>query len=125
MSMDDLIERASKKLKEPANIKQKKEIIKKNYGFDYEINFRGMLIKIIGLVQVERLESKLDTGKHAKMKAALELLKSARNTVAHTYIKNPTTGITISSPSVTTSYFNDIYEGLKDIEAKMKILRLL
>lgn len=126
MSMDDLVERAGKSLKMSTNILHlEREIIRSNYGFDYERNFRPMLTKAIGLVSLEKLEGRLDTAKQTKMKAALTLLKQARNTVAHTYVKNPAGGAIIAGPSVAMSYFRDIYDGLKNIEANMKKLKLI
>ena len=126
MSMDDLVERAGNNLNTSTNITYlEKEIIKKNYGFDYDRNFRQMLMKVIGLVRLEKLELRLDTAKFTKMKAALELLKKARNSVAHTYVKNPSGGATIAAPTVSISYFHDIYDGLKDIEANMKRLNII
>ncbi|MFZ3116953.1 MAG: hypothetical protein WA159_01420 [Variovorax sp.] len=126
MSMDDLAYRAGKTLVAAPNAKYlEREVIRKNYGFDYEKNFRPMLMKVIGLVRLEKLERNLDVSKHTKMKAALELLKNARNSVAHTYVKNPSGGMVIAAPSVSLSYFSDIYDGLKDIEEKMKSLKLI
>lgn len=126
MSMDDLVKRAGRGLKDSDNIKHlDNEIIKKNYGFDYDRNFRPMLTKAIGLVRLEKLEGRLDVAKQTKMKAALELLKKARNAVAHTYVKNPAGGTTIAAPSVSMSYFRDICDGLKDIEANMKKLKII
>lgn len=124
LSMDDLAKRAAKSLKEPSNIKFKDNIIKTNYGFDYESNFRKMLMSMIGLIRIEALEKSLDIAKHAKMKAALSNLKIVRNQVSHTYVKNISLG-TISAPSVTHSYFLDVYNGLLDIEKNMKALRII
>lgn len=126
MSMDDIVERAGKDLKMTNNISHlKTDVIKRNYGFDYAGNFRPMLMKAIGIVKLEALEQRLDISKFTKMKAALALLKDARNAVAHTYVKNPTRGITFAAPSLAMSYFRDIYDGLKDIEVHMKALKLI
>lgn len=125
MSMDDLIERAGKKIKEQKNNKSLEADVKRNSGFHYDTNFRPLMIKVIGLVQVEQLERKLDMAKHAKMKAALDMLKAARNSVAHTYVKNPSGGAVIAAPSVSMTYFNDIYAGLMNIEMEMKKLKMI
>ncbi len=124
LSMDDLTKRAAKSLKEAANTKERDQIIKTNYGFDYDRNFRGMLIKMIGLVGVEALEKRLDMVIHQKMKVALTNLKIVRNQVSHTYVKNISLG-TISAPSLTHSYFLDVYNGLLDMEKNMKVLRII
>lgn len=126
LSMDDLVERAGKNLKLSPNIKKlNDDIIKKNYGFDYDRNFRQMLMKVIGLVILEKLESGLDVAKFTRMTAALELLKKARNAVAHTYVKNPSGGAIIAAPSVSMTYLQDICNGLKDIETQMKKLKII
>ena len=126
MSMDDVVQRAGRKLKVKANCKYLEDrVVKKNFGFDYEDNFRKMLMQVVGLVELEALEGGLDGAKFQKMKAALALLKQARNTVAHTYVKNPTGGITITAPSLAVAYFDDIYDGLKDFETNMKARRLI
>ncbi|WLH46673.1 hypothetical protein [Pseudomonas beijingensis] len=124
LSMDDLTKRTAKNLKETSNIKERDQIIKSNYGFDYDRNFRGMLIKMIGLVGVETLEKRLDAVIHQKMKVALSNLKIVRNQVSHTYVKNISLG-TISAPSQTHSYFLDVYNGLLDMEKTMKTLRII
>ncbi|WDG50455.1 hypothetical protein [Pseudomonas chlororaphis] len=124
LSMDDLAKRAAKSLKETANTKFRDNIIKTNYGFDYDMNFRQMLMKMIGLVRVEALEKRLDVATHTKMKVALSNLKIVRNQVSHTYVKNISLG-TISAPSLTYSYFLDVYNGLLDIEKNMKALRII
>lgn len=124
LSMDDLARRSSKSLKEAANTKIRDNIIKTNYGFDYDNNFRPMLMRLIGLVMVETLERRLDVATQAKMKAALSNLKLVRNQVSHTYVKNISLG-TISAPSVTHSYFVDVYNGLLDIEINMKALNII
>ena len=126
LSMDDLVSRAGKKIRAPKNTRKlNDEIIKNNYGFDYERNFQHMLMRVIGLVMLEKLENRLNVAKLTKMTAALVLLKKARNTVAHTYVKNPSGGATITAPSLSMGYFRDIYEGLKEVEAQMKTLGLI
>ncbi len=125
MSMDDLVLRCGKKLKESKNDDHLKKVIVKNtWGFDYEKNFRQMLIRAVGLVTVEKIELRLDGAKFAKLNAALDMLKTARNNVAHTYVKHPVVTAPIPAPMVVASYFNDIYDGLKDFEKVMKSLRL-
>ena len=49
-SMDDVIQRcANKHLNEKGNLKHvEKSIIKVTHGFDYDLHFRNMLIKLIG-----------------------------------------------------------------------------
>lgn len=126
MSMDDLVLRCGAKLRNPSNISHlKKDIVDRTWGFDYNKSFRQMLIRAVGLIAVEKIESTVDGGKFAKMTAAIDMLKTARNNVAHTYVKNIAVTAPIPEPAVAATYFNDIYVGLKDMEAVMKSLKLI
>lgn len=126
MSMDDLVFRCGRKLKKPENESYLvNTIIRPTWGFDYRKNFRKMLIQAIGLATLEIIESAVDGAKFAKMTAALNLLRAARNDVAHTYVKHITVAAPIPAPTVVATYFQDIYIGLKDMEAVMKQLRLI
>lgn len=122
-SMDDMILRtANAKLNEKENIDFVKEYIVKTYGFEYDKHFRIMLIKLIGIINLERLEGMLDAGKFQKMVAALKSLKKVRDAQAHTHL-TITTKI-LDAPSVTKNKFKDVYDGLSDIDKKMnRIIR--
>lgn len=65
-TMDALVLRcARRQLKVSKNLSYcENEIIGKTYGFDYKKNFRWMLIRLVGLVSVERLEDQVDHAKH-------------------------------------------------------------
>lgn len=119
-SMDDIALWAVKKyVKRPAYVKHiTNDIIRCNYGFEYNSHFRKMLIPIIGIVTFERMEAELDPIKLDKLKAALNTLKSSRDSEAHTHIKG--TARSIDAPSITLSRYYDIYAGLKEIEAKLR-----
>jgi hypothetical protein len=84
-SMDDLVLKcASRQLKESSNRKQcSDEFVRRTYGFDYQNNFRSMLIRLLGLLNVERIEARVDKTKRDGMKAALSTLKTQRDTEAH------------------------------------------
>ena len=60
--MDDVILSCARKhLKEPVNRDYcEKQIVKRTFGFDYHNNFRSMLIRLVGLVAVEKIERKTD-----------------------------------------------------------------
>lgn len=125
-SMDDVVLRCGKKLKDKKNNSYvKDDIVKNTWGFDYTKHFRQMLIRVVGLVSVERIEAEVDGAKFAKMIAALKMLKTARHNVAHTYVKHVAVTAPIPAPNVVASYFNDIYVGLKDIEGVIKKLKLI
>jgi hypothetical protein len=123
-SMDDIIQRCSiRKLKIADNRKYiKNEVIKRTFGFEYNNNFRNMLIKLIGIINVERLEKKLDPIKFQLLVSNLNTLKEIRNSEAHTHLK----GITkrLDAPSVTKNRFSYLFEGLKDIDSKLRNLTI-
>lgn len=123
MTMDDLIQRATKKATSQKYITDK--IIKPIYGFSYDEHFRKMLIQAIGIVTVDQVESQIDSAKFQRLRAALGNLKTARDGMAHTYVKDTGTTTSISAPSVTITYFHNIYAGLKEIELVMRNMRLL
>ena len=81
-----------------------------------------MLMGIVGLVKVEELEGMLDPAKFNGMKSSLGILREKRNSEAHTYIKGITQ--TVDAPSVITRHFQNVYEGLKDMEQCIRRLRI-
>jgi len=122
-SMDDIVRKcANRKLKENANQEHIDNTIKLTYGFVYDKHFRKMLIELIGLINVERLEMRIDKAKFQNMKSTLGLLRSFRDIEAHTHLKG-TTRI-LDAPSATINKFSMVYEGLKEFEEKLKILSL-
>jgi len=99
---------AKKKLKDTDNKKFVKERVKKNYGFDYNNNLKPLFYMIIGIVNYEKIEKKLE--RHSKitiLKSTLETLKVSRNNAAHTYSKGTTT--TFNAPSLILIEYNKIY----------------
>ena len=123
-SMDDIIQsNANRFLNEKQNLDYVDDpIIKRTHGFDYQNNFRNMLVQLIGIINVERLERNLNSGSFLVMKSALGSLKECRDRQAHTYIRGTTA--VIDSPSVTHNRFYKVYEGLKDIESCIRKMRL-
>jgi hypothetical protein len=121
-SMDELINRSSRRnLKVPKNREYCAEkIVGSVYGFDYNKNFRGMLMQLIGLVNVEKLEARVNQAKHDSLKSTLGTLKQARDSIAHTHLKGVTR--TLDAPSVTIRSFQRVYEGLADLEYTMRRL---
>lgn len=115
-SMDDIVLRcAARHLREQGNLKYcREEIVSRTYGFDYHRNFRMMLVRLLGLVNVEDLESRVDSAKLDAMKAALASLKRQRDTEAHTHLKG--VGRTINAPSVTMAQFPILWDGLTEFD---------
>lgn len=121
-SMDEVVRRCSKRhLKVTANQEMcEDEIIGKTYGFEYKKHFRGMLIRLLGLVAVEQLEQQINPTIHAKMEGALSFLKPFRNSYAHTHLN---IAASINAPSVTRSKFQPIYDGLVEFERVIRLGR--
>jgi hypothetical protein len=119
-SMDALVLRCAKRqLKVSKNLAYcEDEIIGKTYGFDYQRNFRRMLIRLVGLVTVERLEKQVDQAKHDTLKSTLGTLKIVRDSAAHTHLKGTTR--TLDAPSVTIRSFQRVYDGLVDLDQTMR-----
>lgn len=115
-SMDDVVMRcATRHLKLDDNWDYcQREVVKRTYGFDYQKNFRFMLIRLLGLVNVEKIEARVDQGKRDRMVAALSSLKAQRDKEAHTHLKGTTR--TINAPSVTIAQFQPLYEGLIEFD---------
>lgn len=123
LSFDEIVLACAKRnLSKQAHVKlAEREIVGKTNGFDYDKHFSNMLIRLIGLIEFEKLENKIDQSKLAKFKAALSTLKSERDREAHTYVKGVTK--TISAPSVIQSLFQDVDTGLSEFEARMKSIK--
>ena len=123
-SMDDIVLRcANRNLTESKNrefIKEK--VIRPTYGFRYTQHFQKMMTTLIGVIMYEKLEKLLDQIKFQKLKSELGSLAQKRNKEAHTHIKITRT---INAPSVTLRQFKTIYEGLLDIEHKLKLMNHL
>lgn len=115
-SMDEVVMRcAARHLKLQGNVNYcQKEFVNKTYGFDYHRNFRFMLIRLLGLINVEKIEGRVDQVKSDRMKGALSSLKVQRNTEAHTHLKGTTRRI--NAPSVTIGQFQPLYEGLVEFD---------
>ncbi len=123
-TMDEIVMNCAKNhLKNRQNVKfVQDEVINRTRGFHYEDNFRGMLVRVMGLVNVERLEGTLDPTKFHLLKSTLGTLKTSRDTEAHTYVTEATKRI--DAPSKTRVYFTKVYEGLEEIERCVKTLRI-
>ncbi len=86
VSLDDCIERASVRvLKDSESRKFIQDKIKKNYGFEYENHFRGMMVNLVGIWGFERIVRNIDAGVSANFMSELKSLTVKRNSLAHTY----------------------------------------
>jgi hypothetical protein len=122
-AIDDVVLQCAKRcLKNNQNMKYIKEQIKKNSAFDYENNFRDLLIKVIGLMNFEKLERNVKPISLVTFSSTLSSLKSSRNSHAHTHIKGCTAQV--NAPSWTKGDFMTIFTALKDYELTLKRLKL-
>ena len=96
-------------------------IIQNTYGFTYKQHFRPMLTSAVGSCRIEKLECSFDPVKLQKMKSSLGSLTKERNRAAHTFISDVTP--TVSAPSVIQAHFQNVYQGLKDVERCVRRLR--
>jgi hypothetical protein len=119
-TMDELIHRCSRR-----NLKVQQnrdycmsQIVEQTFGFDYNKHFRLMLIRLIGLISVERIENRVDPAKHVSLKSTLGNLKILRDSVAHTHLKSVTR--TLDAPSVTIRSLQRVYDGLLDLDRAMR-----
>lgn len=120
-SMDDIVIRCTNRnIRDQSNQKKSRAIIDRTYGFHYDTHFRNILTHIIGLKGVEVVEKKLNIQKFLRFKSTLGTLKKPRDKQAHTHFKGIAT--TIDAPSATLAKFNSLYEGLKEIDEKLKML---
>lgn len=119
-SMDDVVLRcAYRHLTDKEYIKYfKEQIVDKTYGFDYHQNFRKMLIQLLGIINVEKIEKRVDASKQLRFTATLDGLKKVRNSEAHTHIKGVTRSI--NAPSITLSQFPALYNGLLEFDAALR-----
>jgi hypothetical protein len=119
-SMDDVVRRCAIRCLHVADNRKfvEKEVIKKTYGFDYDSHFRKMLGRVIGLMNVEKLERRLDTSVHTKFVATLSTLKTSRDSEAHTHLKGATK--VLNAPSVTLAQFEDVYKGLTAYDSALR-----
>jgi hypothetical protein len=113
-SMDDIVLTCSRRYLTVAdNQDDVEEVVRRTWGFNYSGDFRKMLIHVMGIVNVERLESSIDSVKLHQMKSEFGHLQPDRNIHSHTHIRGTPR---IDSPTVTIRRFCHIYSCLKDIE---------
>lgn len=119
-SMDDIVLKCSTRMvKELENRKYVTSQVKRTYGFEYDQHFRKMLLCVFGIWYLEKIEKKAQL--LPQLKSTLMRLKEVRNRSAHTHIKGVMP--TIDSPSVTLRDFYNIYNGLKEIESLVRIVK--
>jgi hypothetical protein len=123
-SMDEIILKSSKRLlKNQAHlIDVEKVFIKRNYSFEYGNNFKSVLMRVIGLKEIEKIESLMSPANLTLLQSTLDNLKKIRDRIAHTHITGST--LTIDAPTITINNFNNVYTSLKEYERILKKLKL-
>lgn len=113
---------ANRKLKEKSNTKYiRKEVVKRIYGFQYDIHIRDMLISVIGLISLEDIEGRFEkTGKITKLKSALSNLAESRNKAAHTHLKGSINNY--DAPSVIRGEFQKIMPILLELDSELRAM---
>ena len=123
LTMDCIIEDCSTaKLTSPGNIKFVKDtVIGSTYGFHYDQHFRPMLMKMIGLIKLEQIESGLSTsGDLNRLESTLGTLYQARKRAAHTNIDGTT--LTYEAPSKIKFYLTTLFPILQQYEAQLQAI---
>jgi len=121
-SMDDIVLKCAKRKLKNKPCFQELEIFvnKKIHGFHYNNHFQSMLIQLIGRIQLEKIEKKIDPTAFHKFKSLLGQLKRSRDDEAHTHLKGVTRKI--DAPSKTLKNFHNIYQGLICFENELRKL---
>jgi len=118
-SMDEIVQTCCHRMiKDKKERKEITEFISKNHSFEYDPHFRRMLGQIIGRKGLITFEKKVDLAKLQRLQATLSILKKARDNEAHTHIKGTTKRL--DAPSVTKANYLLIYNGLIEIDEKLK-----
>lgn len=119
-AMDDIVCRCSnRRLANQSNIDFcDDQIVGTTYGFEYKKHFRGMLIRLVGIIGVERIETQISNYHLERLKSSLGTLTTARNGAAHTHITGATPRMT--APSVLIAQLDMVLEDLNEID---KIVR--
>ncbi len=104
-------------IQEAKNVEQFVYLVLNTSSFEYEHSFRNhfrdILLNLLGLINLEKMERILDQNKFIQMKSSLGSLKQLRDSHAHTFI--PGTTAQFTAPSSTKAHFENVYQGLRDI----------
>ncbi|NVN95975.1 MAG: hypothetical protein HXX18_11890 [Bacteroidetes bacterium] len=98
-----------------------KKVVDSTFGFHYDQHFRPMLMKLIGLIKLEQIESGLITsGELSILESHLGTLNQTRRRAAHTSIVGAT--VTYEAPSKIRQYLNTLFPILKKFETALQII---
>ena len=123
ISMDEIIKAYSnsKLIDQAYKDEIEQRVVEKTYGCNYKDHFRPMLMKLIGIKNIEQLETEL------KSKAVFQILVSQlgslwslRCQVAHTSIVGVT--LTYQAPSAMKTYLDSLHPILTTLEIELNKL---
>lgn len=111
---------ANKLIKSDYLIFHQQKIIEPNYGFHYEKNFRGMILKTIGINNLESIEDCLENYSAflSTFKSILGTFTVSRNKAAHTYTPRGALP-SYDTPSIVLNNTNLITPILQKIEQEI------
>jgi hypothetical protein len=122
-TMDSIIKDCSNShLSDQTNINfVEKQIVDRTNGFHYDSHFRPMLMKLIGLISLEKIEISLKaSGDYSLLTSQLGTLKAKRDQAAHTTLSGVTPNY--DAPSLIKSYLSRIHPILVTIDQELQTL---
>lgn len=118
-AMDECITSAyAGRLKHKANRKFIEAKVRRNFGFDYDRNFKPMIVALVGILGFEKISNGINADVFKRLKDDLDELKKARNSLAHTYTTDATERC--DAPSVTIGRLANVKAGLDAYGAALK-----
>ncbi len=121
-TMDGMVTRSVTRRIKAVSVRDKfsEDVILHTYGFHYDKHFRQMLVYVIGEVTMLRVEKRLDQTKFQSLRSTLGSLRKSRDIQAHTHLRGGNRRL--DSPLVTKANFFRVYDGLVEMESKLKAL---
>jgi len=123
LTMDSIVlDCANAKLTEQSNKDHmEKSVVGMTYGFHYDQHFRPMLMKIVGLIKLEQIESGLiASGEMSILESQLGSLHQTRKRAAHTNINGAT--VTYEAPSKIKQYLAALHPILQKFDTALQAI---
>ena len=117
-AMDDIVLALARRCLQSLSAVERR--VKGTHGFEYERYFTPMLIEVIGRINLERLETRLNPLQLDTLKSGSKTLAKVRNREAHTHLGNVTR--TLDAPSVVIRQFESMYDGLQGLEQELILM---
>ena len=98
-----------------------KSVVGMTYGFHYDQHFRPMLMKLVGLIKLEQIESGIiATGELSILESQLGSLHQTRKRAAHTHINGATA--TYEAPSKIRQYLTTLHPILQKFDTALQAI---